>query len=173
MDKGIIMIVSAILLLSSAVAGYIGYTEVMKNAKTYSYYEEGYVGEDRGNSTSLLCDKDSHVTDMNINAGPYIDSIGIKCSNGKVIGNAGGGGGARMVKSSEKGFRKLNAKSGAWIDNVTFYDDENNNLGIVGGPGGERDQNIDCGQGGVISGLNVKTENYVNKISAICRKAQS
>lgn len=44
---------------------------------------------------------------------------------------------------------------------------------LVGGGGGDRAYNLDCGAGAVLTGVNYKSGMFVDRLSAVCRKINS
>jgi len=106
-------------------------------------------------------------------SGELIDRIGITCSNNVDLGTRGRGGGTNPINvESTTGFGKLDVKSGAFLDNITFYPFNSSTGTSVGGTWGDPQPSLSCGTGEKIMGIFGKADQYVDRINIICGKEQ-
>ncbi len=106
-------------------------------------------------------------------SGELIDRIGITCSNNVDLGTRGRGDGTNPINvESTTGFGKLDVKSGAFLDNITFYPFNSSTGTSVGGTWGDLQPSLSCGTGEKIMGISGKADQYVDRINIICGKEQ-
>jgi len=136
-----------------------------KSLETNKYGGQG------GNPGVLLCPQGAFINEVYGRSAQFvIDSIGIKCSDGKTLEPLGGSGGVPFSITSKDGFNKMNVKTGALVDNIELYS-KNTKIGSAGGPGGEGPHLLDCNDGKLM-GLNLRSGGLVDNIGVICGKEQ-
>jgi hypothetical protein len=80
------------------------------------------IGSNIGLPFKLVCPPGSYVTDFYGGASEYIDSIGIKCSNGEDLGSYGGNGGTYFESKSKYGFNKIKIQTNSeYVNGLKFY----------------------------------------------------
>lgn len=127
------------------------------------------VGGNGGSPSSLVCKENTFVTEFNGSAASYIDRISIKCSDGTILGPAGGSVGPFSVQSVD-GFDKLVVRTGALVDSIQFFNN-NKELAKVGGNGGGGPTDLAC-NGGRIMGVNTRSDSNINNIQVVCATQQ-
>lgn len=123
-----------------------------------------------GEPSSLICKENTFVTEFNGGSGAVIDRIGVKCSDGTILGPAGGGGGGPFSVQNLNGFDKLVVKTGGLVDNIRFFNN-NTELGTAGGGGGSGPIDLAC-NGGRIMGLNTRAGSLLDNIQVVCATQQ-
>ena len=107
-----------------------------------------------------ICE-DSYVDGINVKYDAYVDSVGIKCSDGKVFENQGGKGGKLGKIDYEGGFTNIEVKSANYVDKI----------GTMGGNGGTS-KILKCGPDEKIMGIYGQHGSWVDSLGVYCGKLQ-
>lgn len=144
----------------------------MYDTKLYTniYTTANSAGGNGGGPFNLQCPSGTYVSSFNnLRSGWHIDQLGLACSDGSVLTPKGGlGGSPTSDVISADGFKQIQARSGSYLNRITFYGPNRQWMGTYGRDDGPNTI-LDCGDGKIV-GIAGRSGALIDKLQVICGK---